>query len=73
MWETAIRNCRTRVKGTARFGIEEPLCEVQSRKQTARKERMISDSEKFLSLVGLCRLLQRLILEHSLLVTLRWE
>lgn len=44
MWETAIRNCRTRVKGTARFGIEEPLYEVQSRNQTARKERMVSDS-----------------------------
>lgn len=37
MWETAKRNCRTRVKGAAHFGIEEPLYEVRSRNQTARK------------------------------------
>lgn len=36
-WETAIR---IRAKGTASFGIEDPLCEIQSRNQTAKKLRM---------------------------------
>lgn len=43
-WETAIRSCRARVKGTACFGIEDPLHEVQSRNEMARKGRIILDS-----------------------------
>lgn len=79
VWETAIRSSRTRVKGTACFGVEDSLCVWSSIKEPNSKkvknyirlsQRMASDS--LLLLVGLC-LLQTLILEHSLSVTLRWE